>query len=217
MDGRAYVVSIFHKGSTKPQQAFFSNSRFFIDKQQALFDQLWEIAIPIDLRDKELKLKESSNLIKTSNKIDEIQIAINTLMDNCKKKFIIFSSMNLLVDLTYIVALWQKYIKLEKRNVSIKILTDGSTSELRNETNKLKKTSQTNLIQIEYSSKLGSINECVIISDGKSLLKINNDYNQSENFTGMLIYDPDQILIQEILFEKHWNEIENLTILNQKV
>lgn len=217
MDGRAYVVSIFHKGSTKPQQAFFSNSRFFIDKQQALFDQLWEIAIPIDLRDKELKLKESSNLIKTSNKIDEIQIAINTLMDNCKKKFIIFSSMNLLVDLTYIVAFWQKYIKLEKRNVSIKILTDGSTSELRNETNKLKKTSQTNLIQIEYSSKLGSINECVIISDGKSLLKINNDYNQSENFTGMLIYDPDQILIQEILFEKHWNEIENLTILNQKV
>lgn len=215
LDGRAYVVSIFNQGSTKPQQAFFSNSRLFIDKQQALFDQLWEIAIPIDLRNKELKLKESGSSLKTLNKIDEIRNTINTLMETCKKEFVIFSSMNNLENLTYIVAFWQRCIELEMRNVSIKILTDGSTLKLRNQINKLNKTLQPNLIQIEYSGKLGSINECMIISDSKALLRINNDSDDLDKFTASLTYDPNQILIQEILFEKHWNEVENLTLLNQ--
>ena len=216
LDGRAYVVSIFNQGSTKPQQAFFSNSKPFIDKQQALFDQLWEIAIPIDLRNKELKLKESGNLLKNLNKTDEIRNTIITLMETCKKELIVFSSMNILENLTCTVDFWQRCIDLENRNVNIKILTDGSTSKLLNEINRLNKTLQTDLIQIEYSGKLGSINECAIISDDKMLLKINYDYNGVDNFTASLTYDPDQILIQEILFEKHWNEVENLALLNYR-
>ena len=215
LDGRAYVVSIFNQGSTKPQQAFFSNSKPFIDKQQALFNQLWEIAVPIDLRNKELKLKESGYLLKNLNKTDEIQSTILTLMDTCKKEFIVFSSINILQNLTYVVAFWQRCIELEDRNVHIKILTDGSTLKLRNEIAKLNKTLQTDLIQIEYSGKLGSISECMIICDGKALFKINNDYSDPSNLTGSLTYDPEQILIQEILFEKHWNEVENLALLNQ--
>lgn len=214
LGGRAYVVSIFNQGSTKPQQAFFSNSKPFIDKQQALFDQLWDIAIPINLRNKEPRLEESGKLIKSLNKSDEIQNTINTLMETCKKELIVFSSINILENLTYTVAFWQRCIELENRNVRIKILTDGSTSKLRNGINKLNKTLQIDLIQIEYSGKLGSINECVIISDDRVLLKINNDCNSVDNFTASLTYDPDQILIQEILFEKHWNEVENLALLN---
>jgi hypothetical protein len=214
LDGRAYVVSIFNQGSTKPQQAFFSNSKPFIDKQQALFNQLWEIAIPIDLRNKELKLEESGKSLKNLNKIDEIQSTVITLMDTCKKEFIVFSSINILQNLTYVVAFWQRCIELEDRNVHIKILTDGSTLKLRNEIAKLNKTLQTDLIQIEYSGKLGSISECMIICDGKALLKINNDYSDPSNLTASLTYDPEQILIQEILFEKHWNEVENLALLN---
>jgi hypothetical protein len=215
LDGRAYVVSIFNQGSTKPQQAFFSNSKLFIDKQQALFNQLWEIAVPIDLRNKELKLKESGKLLKNLNKTDEIQSTILTLMDTCKKEFIVFSSINILQNLTYDVAFWQRCIGLEERNVHIKILTDGSTLKLRNEIAKLNKTLQTDQIQIEYSGKLGCISECMIICDGKALLKINNEYSDPSNLTASLTYDPEQILIQEILFEKHWNEVENLALLNQ--
>lgn len=214
LDGRAYVVSIFNQGSTKPQQAFFSNSKPFIDKQQALFNQLWEIAVPIDLRNKELKLKESGKLLKNLNKTDEIQSTILTLMDTCKKEFIVFSSINILQNLTYVISFWQRCIELEDRNVHVKILTDGSTLKLRNEIAKLNKTLQTDLIQIEYSGKLGSISECVIICDGKALLKINNDYSDPSNLTAYLTYDPEQILIQEILFEKHWNEVKNLALLN---
>jgi hypothetical protein len=46
-------------------------------------------------------------------------------------------------------------------------------------------------------------------------LKINNDYSDPANLTASLTYDPEQILIQEILFEKHWNEVENLALFNQ--
>jgi hypothetical protein len=55
----------------------------------------------------------------------------------------------------------------------------------------------------------------MIICDGKALLKINNDYSDPANLTASLTYDPEQILIQEILFEKHWNEVENLALFNQ--
>jgi hypothetical protein len=215
LDGRAYVVSIFNQGSTKPQQAFFSNSRPFIDKQQALFDQLWEIAIPFDLRNKELKLKESGMLLRIIDNTDEIQNTIITLMDTCKKELIVFSSMKILESLTYSVSFWQRCIELENRNVGIKILTDGSTLKLRDEITKISETIQTHFIQIEYSGKLGSINECMIIGDGKVLLKINKAYNDSDNLTASLTYNPDQILIQEILFEKHWNEVENLALVNR--
>jgi hypothetical protein len=216
LDNRAYVVSIFHKGSEKPQQAFFSNSRFFIDKQQTLFDQLWGIAIPLHLRNKGLHLKQSCDTFKSLNKIDEIQITINTLMENSKKELIVFTSMNMLVNLSYLVPFWQKCIRLESRNIRIKILTDGSTSEIRNQINKIKETSGSDRIQIEYTSKLGSINECIIISDGKSLIKLYNDYLKSESLTALLTYDLNLVLVQEILFEKYRNEIDNLTLVNQQ-
>jgi hypothetical protein len=218
LDGRAYVVSIFNQGSSKPQQAFFSNSRTFIDKQQALFDRLWEIAVPLDLRNKELKLREYSNMSKTLNKIDEIRNTLYTLMETCKKELIVFSSMDILENLTCTAAFWQRFTETTNRKVLIKILTDRSISKLQNEGNRLNKTLQTNFIQIEYSDKLGYINECAIISDAKVLLKIiNNDCDCVDRFTASLTYDPDQILIQEILFEKHWNEVENLALLNQRV
>ncbi len=62
---------------------------------------------------------------------------------------------------------------------------------------------------------MGCISEFMIICDGKALLKINNDYSDPANLTASLTYDPEQILIQEILFEKHWNEVENLALFNQ--
>jgi hypothetical protein len=137
-------------------------------------------------------------------------------MENSKKELIVFSSMNMLVNLSYLVPFWQKCIRLESRNIRIKILTDGSTSEIRNQINKIKETSGSDRIQIEYTSKLGSINECIIISDGKSLIKLYNDYLKSESLTALLTYDLNLVLVQEILFEKYRNEIDNLTLVNQQ-
>lgn len=43
-DNRAYMVFIFHKESEQPDQTLWSNNKILIDKQQTLFDKVWEIA-----------------------------------------------------------------------------------------------------------------------------------------------------------------------------
>ncbi|CAN5772383.1 hypothetical protein BH23THE1_BH23THE1_09040 [soil metagenome] len=211
LDERAYIVSIFHKGSTKPQQAFFSNSSDLIDKQQSLFDQLWEIAIPIETRTKELELSKGAGLKKKFENFDEIQSEIHLMMKHCKRELIIFSSINILRYFTRFDTFWKYCSVLAKRNVCIKLLIDDDyNSDLLNNMQMLKKMGTHEFIQIEYSSKLGSVNECTLIADGQSILKVNSDH--FNHLIGTLSYDKNHVLVQEILFEKCWNEIGNLAI-----
>lgn len=212
LDERAYVISIFHKGSTKPQQAFFSNSKDLIDKQQKLFDKLWEIAIPLATRNRELEHHKRQGLQRKFNRFDEIQTEINILMEQCKRELIIFSSINILIYFIRSDSFWRYCSLLLDRNTSIKILTDGYNSELLSQIQNLNKGFKNNIIEIEYSTKLGNINECMIISDGKYLLKINLD--RPNHFIAFLSSEKNHVLVQEILFEKFWNEMENLTLIN---
>ncbi len=50
LDNRSYMVQVFHNENEPPAQAFFSNSKGFVDRQQELFDKLWKIAIPLSHR-----------------------------------------------------------------------------------------------------------------------------------------------------------------------
>lgn len=57
-DNRAYMVYIFHRDSDKPDQTLWSNSKDLVDKQRILFDKMWNIAIPLSTRRKELDTKK---------------------------------------------------------------------------------------------------------------------------------------------------------------
>ncbi len=212
LDNRAYVVSIFHKGSTKPQQAFFSNSRILIDKQQTLFDQLWEMAIPLEKRNKQLESNESQGLDKVVLKFDEINEEINSLIDKCNRELIIFSSINILKHFIRSDSIWEHCLTLLGRNGIIKILVDGYDSDLLQQTQRINKEAKVNFIHIEYSSKLESLNECLIITDGNKLLRIIQDHHHPP-LIASFSSDKNHVLVQEILFEKYWNEISNLAIL----
>jgi len=212
LDNRAYVVSIFHKGSTKPQQAFFSNSRILIDKQQTLFDQLWEMAIPLEKRNKQLVSNESQGLDKVVLKFDEINEEINSLIDKCNRELIIFSSINILKHFIHSENIWKYCLMLLRRNARIKILVDGYDSYLLHQIQRINKEAKVNFICIEYSSKLESLNECLIITDGNKLLRIIQDHHLPP-LIASFSSDKNHVLVQEILFEKYWNEISNLALL----
>ncbi len=64
VESRSYMVQVFHNENEPPAQAFFSNSKGFVDRQQELFDKLWEIAIPSSHRIKELENQEKPNYSK---------------------------------------------------------------------------------------------------------------------------------------------------------
>ncbi len=100
---------------------------------------------------------------------------------------------------------------LAKQNVSIKILTDEFIPGILNQIHKLNNGLLGDVIQIRNSSKLENIDECVMIIDAKLIFRIINNRNDSSRFVGMLATDTNQVLVQEILFEKYWNEVQSLS------
>ena len=51
------MVFIFQKGSERPDQTLWSNSKELVQKQQEIFDKLWDLAIPLSIRRKEIELE----------------------------------------------------------------------------------------------------------------------------------------------------------------
>ncbi len=215
LDGRTYMIYFFNKDTEKPEQGFFSNSKVLVDKQLQVFEKLWEVAIPISIRTKELKHHESQEFQKMLTDFIEIKNEVYSLIAQSKKDLVIYSSIKILNSFIHEDRFWNHYVVLLKRGVNIKILTDDYNSELLGHIHKINRTNKNNQIQIGYSNKLGNIEEFIIISDGKDLLRIN--YDNHHDLMASLTNKEHQILVQEILFEKYWNEIKSLAIVNNNL
>ncbi len=97
-----------------------------------------------------------------------------------------------------------------KRGITIKILTDDTSEHFLKQIDVLGIASKHNQINYGYSNKLGDINEMVIIADSKIMLRIKDDIVRSTS--ALLSSEEQSVLVQEILFEKYWNEIKSLEI-----
>ncbi len=69
-----------------------------------------------------------------------------------------------------------------------------------------------NPIQLGYTSKIGEINEMVMIFDNKHLLHVN--YDSDNELVATYSNEEHKVLIQELMFEKYWNEVKSLGIIN---
>jgi hypothetical protein len=65
-DKRTYMVFILHKESEEPLQTFFSNSKSLVERQQQLFDKLWNMSMPVETRIKELDYERIPNITKNN-------------------------------------------------------------------------------------------------------------------------------------------------------
>lgn len=212
LDGRTYMIYFFNQDTEKPEQGFFSNSKVLVDQQQQIFEKLWEVAIPLSIRSKELKHQESQEFQKMLTGFIEIRNEVYSLIAQSKRDLVIYSSIKILNSFIYEDSFWNHYLVLLKRGVNIRILTDDYDSELLRHINEINRTNKNNQIQIGYSNKLGNIEELMIICDGKDLLRIT--YDKLRNFVASFTNKEHQILVQEILFEKYWNEIKSLANVN---
>ena len=173
---------------------------------------MWEVAIPLSIRSKELKHQESQEFQKMLTGFIEIRNEVYSLIAQSKRDLVIYSSIKILSSFIYEDSFWNHYLVLLKRGVNIRILTDDYDSELLRHINEINLTNKNNQIQIGYSNKLGNIEELMIICDGKDLLRIT--YDNLRNFVASFTNKEHQILVQEILFEKYWNEIKSLANVN---
>jgi hypothetical protein len=100
---------------------------------------------------------------------------------------------------------------LLRSGVKIKILIDNEDNVLLKQISTINDTNRLNKIQLIHSNKMVEFSECVIISDDKYMLQIKYDMNNQ--LVAFFSTEENSTLLQEILFEKHWNEVKSLNIV----
>lgn len=213
-DERAYMAQIFQKEDEPPSQAYFSNSKSLVEGQQALFDRLWKIAMPLESRLKEIEYHDKLNYSKILASQDEIDNEINSTIDQTRKELLIFSSATLLNKVTNQSQFLNNCIKLSHKKAVLRILVDSVNDHILDKFKLIKNdSSDADLIDFGFTEKLGKFNEMVMVSDSKYVIQIKYDDNESKLIASFSNKE-HQVLVQEILFEKYWNEVNSLDTMN---
>jgi len=212
-DNRAYMVFIFQEGSERPDQTLWSNSKELVRKQQEIFNNLWDLAIPLSVRRKEIELEDNPMLFQRAfTGMDQIQSEIRSLILLCKNELTIFSSIKILNNIQNTSNLTNLFSELLEKGIIIKILIDKADKYFIDKINAINSKSASKPIQLKYSNNIGNLEEMVMIFDNKHLLHI--QYNQQDKLIASFSNEDYTVLIQEILFEKFWNEVESLSSMS---
>jgi hypothetical protein len=76
----------------------------------------------------------------------------------------------------------------------------------------INKSTQTKPNQLGYANKISEIHEMVMIFDNIQLLQVN--YSQDNKLIATYSKEEHKVLIQGLMFEKHWNEVKSLDIIS---
>lgn len=215
MDERAYMLWVFHEDGQKPEQAFFSNSISLVKKQQVLFDKIWKLGIPLRERNRQLENEQMPEFHKKLVNFVDARTEIMTFLDHSKMELLILSSIKMLDYFADDDLFWLKLSVLYRKGVLIKLLTDGYNRSLIYQLNKITNDAPGKThdhFQIGYSTKLGNIDEFVLITDNKEALELT--YADLNQYRISFLNDKNHVLVQEILFEKYWNEVNSLEVMH---
>ncbi|WP_458720791.1 hypothetical protein [Candidatus Nitrosocosmicus sp. R] len=211
-DERLYMVVIMQdKDNDRLLQTFFSNSKPLVEKQMCIYNDLWNMAKPLSSRITELEYQNTKRYDKSLPGIKNIQNEINFLVDQTKQELTIFSNYEIfkhIFDSNMMINLSSKL----RNNVVSKILVDNADSHIQNQIEVINRKNGRSLVQLEYSNKLGEFDEMIICFDSKFVLQIQQDKNNE--LVGSFTNDTNKVLVQQILFEKYWNEVKSLEIPN---
>jgi hypothetical protein len=208
------MVQIFHKDDEPPSQAYFDNSKSLVKSQQNLFDKLWNIAMPLETRLKEIEYRDRLNYSKIMYNQYEIYNEIFTAIDQTTKELLIFSSSSILDTVTNHPQFLDKYTKLLDKEAAMRILIDNDNCHFMDKFRIIyDELDNPDLIDVGIIEKLGKFNEMVMISDSKYVIQIKYSNDESQLIASFSNKE-HQVLVQEIIFEKYWNEINGLAMAN---
>ena len=142
----------------------------------------------------------------------EINNEINSLIEQSSKELLIFSSFKLIYTVLNKNNFVNNFNSLLRKGITIKILTDDIDEHLMSHIAQINDTNKDNPMQFGYSNKLGEFNEFIMLSDIQYVLQIK--YDQQNEIVASFSTEEHIVMIQEILFEKYWDEVKSLTALN---
>jgi len=209
-DERAYMVFIFHKESEQPDQTLWSNSKALVDRQQDLFNKMWDIAIPLSTRTKELEYQSIPDYQNSLTNAKEIKKQIDLLIQQSRKELLLISSSKLLNLIILTTDFLSQISVLLKRGVRIRILSNNVDRDIKSKFNFINGLGLDQQIEYEFSHLLNKYSEFTVISDGKSMLRCS--IKPSNQMMGYFTTEESIIFVQEIVFEKYWNEVMSLKV-----
>jgi hypothetical protein len=212
-DERGYMAFILHKENDESLQTYFSNSKTLAEEQMQLFEELWKMAIPLSIRRKEIEYEDKLDDKKTMINYENIQREVEVLTLTCKRDLTIFSSNNILCLLLNKYNFLTFLPSILQRDISIKILTGSVDEYLIKQIASINESlPSTKPIQIGFADKMGDLDEMIMIFDDKHLLRLN--YNQNNLLVATFSNEEHTVLVQELMFEKYWNELKSLEVMN---
>ena len=211
-DEIGYMVYIFHHDSDLPDQTLFSNNSDFVKRQITLFEKLWDISIPLSARIKELERNDQPKYQQMISNIHEFKDELDYAIEQSRKELLIFSSLRSLNQLFMNRSNIGKIRSAQKRGVSVKILTDETDEIFSRQISEINQINEDNPIKYGYGKSLCCFNEMVVLTDGKHVLQ--TKHQQDGKIFALSSNEEHTVLVQDVLFEKYWNELQSLEILN---
>lgn len=212
-DQLGYMVYIFHHDSDLPDQTLFSNSPNLVKRQITLFEKLWEISIPLSVRIRELDRNDQPKYQRMISNINEFKDELDYVIEQSRKELLIFSSLRSLDQLFMNRHNIGKIRSAQKRGVSIKILTDETDETFSRQILELNQANEDNPIKYGYGKSLCCFNEMVVLTDGKQVLQ--TKHQKDGKIFALSSNEEHTVLVQGVLFEKYWNEIQSLEMINR--
>lgn len=207
-DQIGYMVYIFHHNSDLPDQTLFSNSPDLVKRQISLFEKLWEISIPLSVRIRELDRNDQPKYQRIINNMYEFKDELDYTIEQSRKELLIFSSLRSLNQLFVNMHNIGKIHAAQKRGVSIKILTDETDEIFSRQISELNQSNKDNPIEYGSGKSLCCFNEMVVLTDGKQVLQTKHQHDGK--IFALSSNEEHTVLVQDVLFEKYWNEIRSL-------
>jgi hypothetical protein len=167
--------------------------------------------MPLESRLKEIEYQDKLNYSKILSNQDEIYNEINSTIDQTRKELLIFSSSSLLNKITNQSPFLNNCIKLSDKKAALRILVDSADDNVLDKFKHINNESDNAyLIDIGFTEKLGKFNEMLMISDSRYVIQTRHNGN-NDKLIASFSNEEHQVLVQEIIFEKYWNEVKGLS------
>jgi hypothetical protein len=144
--------------------------------------------------------------------IPEFKDELDYAIEQSRNELLIFSSLRTLNQLFMNGSNIGKIRSAQKRGVSVKILTDETDEIFSKQISEINQANEDNPIKYGYGKSLCCFNEMVVLTDGKHVLQ--TKHQQDGKIFALSSNEEHTVLVQDILFEKYWNELRSLEIIN---
>ena len=134
------------------------------------------------------------------------------MIQQCRKELSIISSAKLLNHLHLSNDCLLQISDLLKRGVYVRVLSNVMDTAIKTKFSFVNSLGLASRIEYGVSNQSDRFNESILIADGKSMLR--STFESSNDLVTHISTKKSLVLVQEILFEKYWNEIQSLEVAN---